>query len=105
MILAGIKGDLQLGKFTLREWPEMTALVQQAMERGMVKGATWEQIEEQRKDVANVSELVATAVDTTHVVIASCPAVHFDAVAAAIKGNRNIHESYARSGDVNNLFG
>jgi hypothetical protein len=78
--------------------------VQQAMEGGRVKGATWEQIEEQRKDVVNVPELVAAAVGTTHVVIASCPALHFDAVAAAIQGNRNIHESFARSDDVNNLW-
>eukprot|EP01048_Picozoa_sp_COSAG05_P002469 COSAG05_NODE_102_length_19076_cov_21.766612_1_plen_1053_part_10 len=66
VIIAGIKGDLQKGQFTLKEWPEMLGYVQKAIEGGRVKGATWEQIEEQRKDIGNLPELVDTAKDATH---------------------------------------
>eukprot|EP01046_Picozoa_sp_COSAG06_P035393 COSAG06_NODE_3800_length_4892_cov_4.694763_2_plen_1138_part_01 len=104
VILGGIKGDIHKGVFTKREWPEMLSLVQRAIEEDKVKGATWEQIEEQRKDIGHISELAAVAVETTHVVIASCPEVYFDAVDEACEGNRNVHFSYARSGDVNDLW-
>ena len=62
VILAGIKGDLKRGKFTLKEWPQMLSLLQTAMETGKVKGAKsevvkWEQIEEQRKDIGHVAEV------------------------------------------------
>jgi hypothetical protein len=109
VILAGIKGDLKRGKFTLKEWPQMLSLLQTAMETGKVKGAKsevvkWEQIEEQRKDIGHVAELTAVATDTTHVVLASCPEIFFGKVSAACEGNRNIHMSFARSGDINDLW-
>ena len=104
VIVAGIKGDIEKGKFTLAEWPQLQDKIQEAVAKGMVKGATWEQIEEQRKDIANIVELVSVAEGTTHVVIASCPALHFDKLDAACGTNGNIHMTFARAGDVNTIL-
>ena len=41
VILVGIKGDIHRGQFTLREWPELMAMVQEAVQQGMVRGASW----------------------------------------------------------------
>ena len=49
-------------------------------------------------------QLTAAATNTTHVVLASCPECHFGEVSAACEGNRNIHMSFARSGDINDLW-
>ena len=48
IILAGVKGDIKKGKFTLSEWPKMIKIIQEAVEHDRIKGATWETIEERR---------------------------------------------------------
>lgn len=104
VIIAGIKGDLQLGKYTLAEWPELLSKIQEAVESGRVKGASWERIEERRIDIVHLEETTALASGTTHVVVASCPGVHMDVVDTVCGTNANVHLSFARSGDANELF-
>ena len=104
VIVTGIKGDIQKGEFTLKEWPEMLSYVQKGIAASKVKGATWEKIEERRIDIGNLEELVAIAKGTTHVVIASCPGLHMATVDRLCGTNHNIHLSFARAGDVTSLF-
>ena len=98
VILAGIKGDIQLGEFTRREWPDST-IVEAEVKAGRVSGATWEQIEEQRKDIGRLDEVLGLAQGDTHVIIASCPEVHMDAIDAQCADRSNVHLSFARNGE------
>ena len=104
VIVTGIKGDIQKGEFTLKEWPEMLSYVQKGIAASKVKGATWEKIEERRIDIGNLDELVLIANGATHVVIASCPGLHMATVDRLCGTNHNIHLSFARAGDVTSLF-
>ena len=104
VVVTGIKGDIQKGEFTLKEWPEMLSYVQKGVAASKVKGATWEKIEERRIDISNLDELVSIATGTTHVVIASCPGLHMDTVDRLCGTNHNVHLSFARAGDVTSLF-
>ena len=104
VVVTGIKGDIQKGEFTLKEWPEMLSYVQKGIAASKVKGSTWEKIEERRIDISNLDELVSIANGTTHVVIASCPGLHMDTVDRICGTNVNIRPSFARAGDVTSLF-
>ena len=104
IILAGIKGDIKKGKFTLLEWPKMVKIIQEAVENDRIKGATWETIEERRISIDYVSELIKRADGDTHIILCSCPEIFMDKLTKACGKNRNIHLTFARMGDINQLF-
>ncbi len=104
IILTGIKGDIKKGKFTLLEWPKMIELIQEAIENKKIEGATWETIEERRISIDYINELVKTADKDTHLIISSCPEIHFEKLIKSCGVNRNIHLTFARNNDINELF-
>ena len=104
IILTGIKGDIQKGKFTLLEWPKMIQIIQEAIEHEKIKGASWETIEERRISIDFIDELIKRADGDTHIIICSCPEIFMEKVNKACGNNRNVHLTFARSGDINKLF-
>tara|TARA_Y100000389_G_scaffold184951_1_gene203862 strand:- start:870 stop:1415 length:546 start_codon:yes stop_codon:yes gene_type:complete len=104
IILTGIKGDIKKGKFTLLEWPKMIEIIQEAIENDKIKGATWETIEERRISIDYIDELVKRADKDTHLIISSCPEFHFENLLQKCGDNRNIHLTFARNNDINQLF-
>jgi hypothetical protein len=104
IILTGIKGDIKKGKFTLLEWPKMIEIIQEAIENDKIKGATWETIEERRISIDYIDELVKRADKETHLIISSCPEFHFEKLIKTCGDNRNIHLTFARNNDINELF-
>jgi len=103
-ILTGIKGDIEKGKFTLLEWPKMIELIQSAIENNKIKGATWEKIEERRISIDYIDELVKIADKDTHLIISSCPEIYFEKLIKSCGVNPNIHLTFARNNDINELF-
>ena len=104
IILAGVKGDIKKGKFTLSEWPKMIQIIQEAVEHDRIKGATWETIEERRIGINHIDELIKRAYGDTHIIICSCPEVYMEKLTKACGTNINVHLTFARSGDINQLF-
>ena len=104
IILAGIKGDIKKGKFTLLEWPKMVKTIQEAVEHDRIKGATWETIEERRISIDYIDELIKRADGDTHIILCSCPELFMEKLTKACGNNRNIHLTFARMGDINQLF-
>lgn len=104
IILAGIKGDIKKGKFTLLEWPKMITTIQEAIESNRIKGASWETIEERRISINYIDELIKRANEDTHIIICSCPDIYMEKVTKVCGNNRNIHLTFARMGDINQLF-
>tara|TARA_Y100000817_G_C16838154_1_gene536744 strand:- start:35 stop:589 length:555 start_codon:yes stop_codon:yes gene_type:complete len=104
IILAGVKGDIKKGKFTLSEWPKMVQTIQEAVEHDRIKGATWETIEERRLGINHIDELIKRAYGDTHIIICSCPEVYMEKLTRACGVNTNVHLTFARSGDINQLF-
>lgn len=104
IILTGIKGDIKKGKFTLLEWPKMIELIQEAVENNKIKGATWETIEERRISIDHIDELVKRADKDTHLIISSCPQIHFEKLIKSCGVNPSIHLTFARNDDINELF-
>ncbi len=104
IILTGIKGDIKKGKFTLLEWPKMIEIIQEAIENNKIQGATWETIEERRISIDYIDELVKRADKETHLIICSCPEFHFEKLMKSCGENKNIHLTFARNNDINELF-
>ena len=101
IILAGIKGDIKKGKFTLLEWPKMVKTIQEAVEHDRIKGATWETIEERRISIDYIDELIKRADGDTHIILCSCPELFMEKFN---QNNINIHLTFARIGDINQLI-
>lgn len=61
-------------------------------------------IEERRISNDYIDELVNSADKDTHLIISSCPEIYFEKLIKSCGVNRNIHLTFARNNDINELF-